>query len=84
MFQKEVADRIVADLNTKKYGRLTILTNWKMTAKKVMDIDPENFFPAPKVKSSLLYFEPKKNTFFIKKFKKFEKSQIFFFKINVK
>tara|TARA_Y100000590_G_scaffold331042_1_gene376124 strand:- start:5021 stop:5818 length:798 start_codon:yes stop_codon:yes gene_type:complete len=60
MFQKEVADRIVADVNSNKYGRLSILTNWKMKAKKIMDIDPENFFPKPKVKSSLLYFEPKK------------------------
>ena len=60
MFQKEVADRIVANVNSSKYGRLSILTNWKMKAKKIMDIDPENFFPKPKVKSSLLYFEPKK------------------------
>ena len=38
MFQKEVADRIVADVNSNKYGRLSILTNWKMNAKKIMDI----------------------------------------------
>tara|TARA_B100000003_G_scaffold207588_1_gene225531 strand:+ start:333 stop:1136 length:804 start_codon:yes stop_codon:yes gene_type:complete len=79
MFQKEVADRIVADLNTKKYGRLTILTNWKMTATKVMDIDPENFFPAPKVKSSLLYFEPKKTHFLLKNSKNLEKVTDIFF-----
>ena len=59
MFQKEVADRIVADVNSKEYGRLSILTNWKMTAKKIMDLGPENFFPKPKIKSSLDYFEPK-------------------------
>ena len=59
MFQKEVADRIVADVNSKEYGRLSILTNWKMTAKKIMDLGPENFFPKPKIKSSLVYFEPK-------------------------
>jgi len=69
MFQKEVADRIVADVNSSKYGRLTILTEWKMSVKKVMDIDPNNFFPKPKVKSSLLYFEPKE------KFYKFENSK---------
>ena len=63
MFQKEVADRIVADVNSNKYGRLSILTNWKMKVNKVMDIEPENFFPKPKVKSSVVYFEPK-NTFF--------------------
>ncbi len=63
MFQKEVADRIVANVNSSKYGRLSILTNWKMKVKKVMDIEPDNFFPKPKVKSSLVYFQPK-NVFF--------------------
>ena len=63
MFQKEVADRIVADVNSSKYGRLSILTSWKMDAKKIMDIDPDNFYPKPKVQSSLVYFEPKKNYF---------------------
>ena len=56
MFQKEVADRIVANVNSSKYGRLTILTNWKMNTKKIMDIEPENFYPKPKVKNSLVYF----------------------------
>ncbi len=59
MFQKEVADRIVAEVDSNKYGRLSILTAWKMKVQKIMDISPENFFPQPKVKSSLLYFEPK-------------------------
>ena len=59
MFQKEVADRIIANVNSSKYGRLSVLTEWKMNAKKIMDINPENFFPKPKVKSSLVYFEPK-------------------------
>ncbi len=63
MFQKEVADRLIAKVNSNKYGRLTILTEWKLNAKKIIDIEPENFFPKPKVKSSLLYFEPKKNIF---------------------
>mgnify|MGYP001162520454 FL=1 len=59
MFQKEVADRIVADVNSSKYGRLSILTSWKMDAKKIMDIEADNFYPKPKVQSSLVYFEPK-------------------------
>ena len=79
MFQKEVADRIVAKVNTKKYGRLTILTDWKMNAKKIMDIDPENFFPRPKVKSSLVYFEPKKEFFKFKDSKNLEKVTDIFF-----
>ncbi len=61
MFQKEVADRIVADVNSNKYGRLSILTSWKMKAQKIMDIDADSFYPKPKVKSSLVYFEPIKN-----------------------
>ena len=79
MFQKEVADRIVANVNSSKYGRLTILTNWKMTAKKITDIDPENFYPKPKVKSSLLYFEPKENFFNFEDSKNLEKVTDIFF-----
>ena len=79
MFQKEVADRIVAEVNSSKYGRLTIMTNWKLKAIKIMDIDPENFFPRPKVKSSLVYFEPKSNFFFIKNPKNLEKVTNIFF-----
>ena len=63
MFQKEVADRIIAKVNSSKYGRLTILTNWKMNVEKIMDINPENFFPKPKVKSSLLCLTPKNDHF---------------------
>ncbi len=61
MFQKEVADRIIAETNTKHFGRLTILSNWKMEVKKIIDIEPESFKPSPKVKSTLLIFVPKKN-----------------------
>ena len=61
MFQKEVAERIVADFNTSNYGRLSILSNWKLNIKKICDIKPEAFYPKPKVDSSLLLFSPKKN-----------------------
>tara|TARA_Y100000992_G_C21270813_1_gene496734 strand:- start:722 stop:1507 length:786 start_codon:yes stop_codon:yes gene_type:complete len=63
MFQKEVADRIIANYNTSKYGRLSILSNWKLNIKKIMDIKPYSFFPKPKVESSLLVFTPKKEFF---------------------
>ena len=79
MFQKEVADRIVAEVNSSKYGRLTILTNWKMKAKRIFDIDPENFFPKPKVKSSLIYFEPRKDYFTFKNHTNLEKVTNVFF-----
>tara|TARA_B100001057_G_scaffold315448_1_gene315561 strand:- start:616 stop:1401 length:786 start_codon:yes stop_codon:yes gene_type:complete len=61
MFQKEVADRIIADFNTSNYGRLSIICNWKLEIKKVFDIKPQAFFPKPKIDSSLLYFSPKLN-----------------------
>ena len=55
MFQKEVADRIIAKYNTSSYGRLSVLANWKLKIVKVCDIKPDSFFPKPKVDSSLLY-----------------------------
>ena len=61
MFQKEVADRIISKVNTKNYGRLSIVSNWKMEIKKIFDIEPESFKPSPKVRSTLLTFVPKKN-----------------------
>ena len=59
MFQKEVADRIIAETDTSKYGRLSILSNWKLNIKKIIDIKPESFSPRPKIDSSLLLFTPK-------------------------
>ena len=61
MFQKEVADRILAEDNSKNYGRLSIFSSWKLNIKKIMDISPSSFIPKPKVMSSLLAFEPKIN-----------------------
>jgi len=61
MFQKEVADRIIAEFNTKNYGRLSIICNWKLNIDKICDIKPEAFKPKPKIYSSLLIFHPKKN-----------------------
>ena len=60
MFQKEVADRILSKYNSKNYGRLSILANWKLNIKKICDIKPSSFSPKPKINSSLLFFEPKK------------------------
>ena len=61
MFQKEVANRIIAKFNTSNYGRLSIISNWKLNIEKICDIKPEAFKPKPKVDSSLLLFHPKKN-----------------------
>ena len=61
MFQKEVAERIIAECNTSNYGRLSVICNWKLNIKKICDIKPEAFSPKPKIESSLLIFYPKKN-----------------------
>ena len=79
MFQKEVADRIIAKANTSNYGRLSILSNWKLEVEKIIDIKPQSFFPKPKIDSSLLVFYPKKKFFKLKNPKNLEKiTRIFF------
>ena len=79
MFQKEVADRIIAKFNTSNYGRLSIICNWKLNIKKIFDIKPSAFSPKPKVDSSLLFFYPKKNFIKIKNPNNLEKiTRIFF------
>jgi len=61
MFQKEVADRIIAKTQTKEFGRLSILANWRLDVKKHFDVSKNSFFPKPKIISSVLSFQPKKN-----------------------
>jgi len=79
MFQKEVADRIIAQFNTSSYGRLSILANWRLNINKIFDISPESFSPRPKIQSSLIHFTPKKNFAEIKDPKNLEKiTRIFF------
>ena len=79
MFQKEVAERIIANFNNSNYGRLSILANWKLDIKKICDIKPESFSPKPKIDSSLLFFTPKKNFYKFKDPKNLEKiTRIFF------
>ena len=79
MFQKEVADRIIAKFNTSMYGRLSIISNWKLKIEKICDIDPSAFKPKPKIESSLLLFYPRENFVKIKDPENLEKvTRIFF------
>ena len=79
MFQKEVADRIIAKPNNSNYGRLTILSNWKLKVEKIMDIKPSSFFPRPKIDSTLLVFSPKNNFFKLSNAKNLEMiTRVFF------
>ena len=79
MFQKEVAERIIAEPNTSNYGRLSILSHWKLKVKKIIDIKPESFSPRPKIDSTLLLFSPREDFFELKDPKNLEKiTRIFF------
>ena len=55
MFQKEVAERIVAKPGSKAYGRLALLAYWRTDARIVMTLPPEAFTPAPKVHSAVVH-----------------------------
>ena len=79
MFQKEVAERIIAESNTSKYGRLSILSNWKLNIKKIIDIKPQSFSPRPKIDSTLLLFTPREDFFELKDAKNLEMfTRVFF------
>ena len=70
--QKEVADRMMAKINTKQYGRLSVLTQWRCKIVKICEIKPTCFIPPPKVLSSVISIEPKNDvkTPLVKNFQK--------------
>ena len=59
MFQKEVAERIVAEPGSKAYGRLAVIAQWRCNAHIAMTLPPEVFTPAPKVSSAVVVFTPR-------------------------
>ncbi len=59
MFQREVAERIVAAPGSKVYGRLSVLANWRCETKILFDVAPSAFVPAPKVTSSVIRLIPR-------------------------
>ena len=73
MFQKEVADRILAKSGSKTFSRLSVLCNWRLTITKHFDVSPNSFKPKPKITSTVLSFVPKKDIFFLKNPKNLEK-----------
>jgi len=64
MFQKEVAERIVAKTQTKEFSRLSVLSNWRLEIKEHFNVSNNSFFPKPKITSTVLSFIPKKNNQF--------------------
>ena len=80
MFQKEVADKILANYKTSDYGRLALITSARLKITDFFNVSPNSFYPIPKVKSTVLVFEPIKNKKFkVKNIDSLEKvSQVFF------
>ena len=64
MFQKEVAERIIAKTQTREFSRLSVLSNWRLEIKKHFNVSNNCFFPKPKITSTVLSFIPKKNNVF--------------------
>ena len=60
MVQKEVANRIIGEVSTRNYGRLSILAQLNCECELLFDVEPSNFFPPPKVMSSIIKLKPKK------------------------
>jgi 16S rRNA (adenine1518-N6/adenine1519-N6)-dimethyltransferase len=59
MFQREVAERIIAKPGSRSYGRLSVLCGWRCTARILFDVAPGAFTPPPKVTSSIVRLEPR-------------------------
>ena len=80
MFQKELGEKIIGEFNTKNYGRLSILTNYKLNIIKKFFVSSNCFFPKPKVTSMVIHFKPKlRKTSNIKDLISLEKTTNIFF-----
>ena len=73
MFQKELGEKIVCKFPSKFYGRLSIISNYKLIVKSKFFVSPNCFFPKPKVNSMVIHFKPKKNDLRIKNLNNLEK-----------
>ena len=61
MFQKELSERILGKYSTSNYGRLSILTNYRLKIQSKFTVSPNCFFPKPKILSEVIHFKPKSN-----------------------
>ena len=73
MFQKELGDKILGKYQSSNYGRLSILSNYRLTTLGKFLVSPNCFFPKPKVNSLVIHFKPKISTFNIKRIESLEK-----------
>ena len=80
MFQKELGEKIIGNFNSRNYGRLSILSKFRLKIINKFLISPNCFFPKPKVNSMIIHFKPKKTEGFkIKNIKNLEKITNIFF-----
>ena len=79
MFQKELGEKIIGKFPSSKYGRLSIISNYRLENIEKFIVSENCFFPKPKVKSMVINFKPKKNTFKIKNISNLEKITNFLF-----
>ena len=85
MFQKEVAEKIIAKNNTSNYGRLSIISSYRLEVVEYFDISKNCFFPKPKVNSTVIVFKPKIiNNIHIKNIDNLEKVTNIFFSFKRK
>ena len=61
MFQKELGEKIIGKFLTKNYGRLSIISKFRLKMVKNFLVSPNSFFPKPKVTSMVIHFQPKMN-----------------------
>ncbi len=73
MFQKELGEKITSKFPSSKYGRLSIISNFRLDNIAKFIVSENCFFPKPKVKSMVIHFKPKKNTFKINNVSNLEK-----------
>tara|TARA_B100000963_G_scaffold349099_1_gene357672 strand:- start:582 stop:1364 length:783 start_codon:yes stop_codon:yes gene_type:complete len=64
MFQKELAEKIIGKFPSRNYGRLSIISNFRLKILKKFLISSNCFFPKPKINSMIIHFQPYKNNFF--------------------
>ncbi len=75
MFQKELGDKILGKFSTNNYGRISILTNYRLLAANKFNVSANCFFPKPKVNSTVIHFKPReKNNFYLKNLENLEKT----------
>tara|TARA_B100000035_G_C21005230_1_gene556951 strand:+ start:109 stop:894 length:786 start_codon:yes stop_codon:yes gene_type:complete len=80
MFQKELGEKIIGNYPSSNYGRLSIITNFRLNIVKKFLVSPNCFFPKPKINSMVIQFKPQLNKFYkIKKIKNLEKITNIFF-----